>query len=154
MYQSIRNSQSPRHLNFSVSCGQIPHPRVKNPFKCAPHQGSADPLWSNAPHLRAVFLRKSDITFEDRHALTLMFNASRNIKSRDRIKFPTHLVSWSNAPGGRGGNVQVSNWSVRNDWVVFSKNTYPPFSASPSNHGNALGIESLEEKWSMLYSIM
>ena len=55
-----------------------------------------------------------------------MRNAARNIKSRQRIKFPTPLVLWSNAPPqvhcgpsnsplprpGRGSNVRVSNWSV------------------------------------------
>ena len=141
MYRSIRNSHIPPPpppppgiLTFQFSCGQMPHPGAKKPFKCPTSRLNSV---VKCPTSGPLFLRKSDVAWAEisvssffpgvtnrnvmsatlnigspmitegsgrcfsacRQTLAVfMRNAARNIKSRQRIKFLTPLVLWSNAP--------------------------------------------------------
>ena len=142
MYRSIQNSHIPPSLpgnplgiwTSQFSCGQIPHPGAKIPFKCPTSRLNSV---VKCPTSCPLFLQKSDViwaeisvsrvfpdvTIRNVMSATLnigspmitegygscfsiwrqtravfMRNAARNIKSRQRIKFPTPLALWSNAP--------------------------------------------------------
>ena len=141
MYRSIRNSHIPPPpgnppgiWTFQFSCGQIPHPGAKNPFKCPTSRLNSV---LKCPTSGPLFPRKSDVNWAEifvsivfpdvtnrilmsatlnigspmitegygscfsiwrQTRAVSMRNAARNIKSRRRIKFPTPLGLWSNAP--------------------------------------------------------